>query len=109
MEKVKLFLKKKISAGATQMLIAEETGISQGAINKILRTDVKVSMDTLEKIATAYNVPLTYFINTESGPSNTIISEIEELMYSMKPEDQQHILTYIKTYVRMKQEAKHNR
>lgn|SRR5574340_88380 len=103
MEKVKVFLEKKLKSGATQTLLAKEIGISQGAINKLLRSEVRASTDTLEKLAHAYKVPVSQFFD-EPTTNNATVAEILNLVYELTPEEQQHILTFVKAFIKVKEE-----
>ena len=59
---IKQFLNKKLLDGETQTSIARLCGISQSTVNNLLQGQENPRMSTLRRIATAYNVPLSQFI-----------------------------------------------
>ena len=64
------YIKKLVSEGISQTEIARKCKLSNGTITKILYSESKLTLDTIKKIAAAYNVPLSYFIE-ESGTANS--------------------------------------
>jgi transcriptional regulator with XRE-family HTH domain len=62
MQKVRDYIKQRLNSGESQSAIARKIGISQPTVAKIASGDVKASDGTAMKIARAYGLPLSYFL-----------------------------------------------
>ena len=56
-------IKNKVAEGISQTEIARKCGISNGTITKILYSDTKLTLETIRKIARAYNIRLSDLIS----------------------------------------------
>jgi transcriptional regulator with XRE-family HTH domain len=57
------FLENKIAEAGSQTAVSRKTGVSQGTLSKIILGDTKPTLETIQKIATAYNLPVSTFID----------------------------------------------
>jgi transcriptional regulator with XRE-family HTH domain len=68
-EKLKKLLKATIDKGISQTQIAKVMGVSQATIYKMLETDTKHDLTTLNKAAIYFQVPLSEFLEDEENSS----------------------------------------
>lgn len=61
------FIKIKVEETGSQTAVSRKTGVSQGTINKIVHGDTVAELGTVQKIATAYGLPLEYFVPPING------------------------------------------
>ena len=79
--KAKDYIKELVSTGIAQTEIARKIGVTPGAITNYLYGKTEPTLETIKKIALAYDRPLSYFIedvdafNTE--PAKNIVSRIK--------------------------------
>jgi transcriptional regulator with XRE-family HTH domain len=69
----KEFIKSKVLSGISQTDIARKCGISNGTITKILYSETKLTLDTIKKIAIAYGLPLSYFLEDYADPAHDTV------------------------------------
>ena len=82
------FIRKKVAETGSQTAIARKTGISQGTIAKICAGDTTPGMETISKIATAYGLPMSYFIDSQNkfkAFSETVKTAEPETHYQSSP------------------------
>ncbi len=70
MQKVRDYIKQRLNSGESQSAIARKIGISQPTVAKIASGDVKASDGTAMKIARAYGLPLSYFLEDHADPAH---------------------------------------
>jgi transcriptional regulator with XRE-family HTH domain len=66
------FIREKVTEGASQSEVARKCGISQALVNKMMHDRYNVQLDTIRKIAKAYNLSAAYFtsdVNSVADPS----------------------------------------
>lgn len=67
MDIIREFLKEKARAEGSQSALARKTGISQAGINKIIHGgSQKVAVETIQKLADAYQKDIAFFLVGES-------------------------------------------
>ena len=66
-EKLKKLLRVTIDKGISQTQIAKVMGVSQSTIYKMLETDTKHDLTTLNKAAVYFQMPLSEFLKDEEG------------------------------------------
>lgn len=62
------FIKEKVAEAGSQTTISRKTGVSQGTIAKICNGDTNPELGTINKVASAYGLPLSYFLGENKGP-----------------------------------------
>lgn len=79
----------------TQKYIAEELNIRQQAISQYENDKAIPNFDTIDKIATILNVPISYFSKNNKGITNTMDLSEDALhllkIYEVLPEDKKYI------------------
>jgi transcriptional regulator with XRE-family HTH domain len=101
------FIKQKVKECGSQSLVARKIGVSQPTINRFCVNASEPDVQTIRKIATAYGLPLSYFINDKqttnliniaaTTPSPSVAIKINQsgttTQPSYRPEDYARIAT----------------
>jgi len=98
---VKGFLIKKLKEeNLTQTALAKKLNLSQPCINKILHNNSSVSLDTLQKIAIAYRLPVSFFLGgKEHVEESEITYKIKHLLGNVREHDLVSVYQYLQAFI----------
>lgn len=109
---IKDYLKKLISEGWKQKDIAAKCGYKPAMINDLLKRIDKPNIQTIERIANAFNIPINFFLEEGEGSKQRILSIQEERLLQIIGGDRQLLEKIIecaekeKMYLEAKRKAK---
>lgn len=93
---IKDYLKKLISEGWKQKDIAAKCGYKPAMINDLLKRIDKPNIQTIEKIAAAFNIRITFFLEEGEESKQRILSREEERLLQIIGADLQLLEETIK-------------